>query len=206
MIRKCLILQSGFITPESNDLIKSDDISAQVINSHLKLGKAVQERLSPFFFHSELNNLFALESTNSNSINNFNFRERLLKAFKEAIQLTSFFEWCLLQKDTPHLTLAHTEFMHDTFHFINNGERKISIESWLPMLEARRIHQTDPATVSFLDIYFRTQIPIYFKSYLNDYRNINPLLVRWTSHVNGFKDLICFSKIVFGKTYSRRIS
>lgn len=205
MIKSCQILQSGFISPASPNFVKADDMSDQTINSDIANGRPIKERLSPFFYHSGLNNLAVLESNNHQLINDFEFRERLLRANKDAFGLSSFFDWCLLQKDSPYFTKLHLEFMRDTFNFIRNGTRKVTASSWLALLEAPRSHQPDPMPFNNLNLYFQKEIPNFFSTYLSQYKEINNTLVLWTSQEGGFSDLFCFSKIVFGKTYNRRV-
>ena len=205
-MQKMVVLQSGFISPDGPAFITSDDISPEIINTALKLGKPLMERSSPFHYNSELNTLFDLNYNDPKLLANFAYRERLLSALKDAFGQRSFFDWCTIQEKSLHFTMLHVRFMHDTFKAIAEGQRSINIDSWLAMIEAKRIPEIDPDAVRPLKRYFTHEVPHYFQKELAQFISVNDVLVQWTSHVMGFYDLLCFSKIVFGKSYSRRVS
>jgi hypothetical protein len=200
------VLQSGFLSPTNPLFHVSDPISAQIVNQQLKMGVSVKETLSPFHYHAELNNLFHAHTTNPCLLDAFDFRERLLQNIKNAIGLTSFYTWFLIQKNSPYLTNTHIQFMEDTLHYLDTGQRRVAVTSWLATVSAR--HTPNPDLKAFFSphSYFERQVVRTFQSRQKELSNINTALVNWCAHPDGFGDLLYFSKIVFGETYARSVT
>ncbi len=208
---KFAILQSGFLSFDNGDLTKKNPVDESDILRNVKLGKPVQEPSNPFFYNEPMESVFETFSNNHRAMVDYNYREQFLQTVKRAFCTQSALGWFRLQLESPYLTKLHRKFILDTFKFLSEGKRDIQIENWMSLITMETMTAADkeidirperyfnipshnPNVVDAVDeesVYIAdsTKLPIKFST-----------LVRlWTSRPEGFKDLLYFSRIVFGR-------
>lgn len=193
MQTKYAILQSGYLAKDTTNLVLPDPINSDNINTALRLGRVIKDNRSPHHFHPELDKLFEQHVNDGKIIANFEFREKLLASTMDAINNKNFFDWCYVQAQSEYYSELHYRFLKDTLDFIYTGERKVTIESWLYLIKA------DKTTASNI------KLPDVLKGCRDRNGLVENVITDWTKQRHGFKDLLYFGKIVFGKTSARRV-
>ena len=201
-----LELQSGFMGyhPVNPDLKLSGSAPltvAGVVNGVLK-GNHAAKTPSKKIFSAYVDGLFREYHSNSDSIKDFDFREKILIAGKYYLADAngSFYSWINDQLKSDKLTAMHKEFLIDTLRFIKTGTRKVSIESWYRIIDPRPIGINDklPAFTPSLYVnncsyestnYHYDKLPM----------KISNVLAEWTSHRHGFIDLIYSLAVIYGE-------
>lgn len=201
-----LELQSGFIgyQPENTNLKLTGSVPltvAGVVNGVL-MGNNVVKTPSKHLYSSYVEGLFKEYHSNSDSIKDFEFRERILIAAKYylADDNGSFYVWAKDQLKSDKFTAMHKEFLIDTLRFIKTGERKVSIESWYRIIDPRPININDKLPEFVPSVYINT-----CAHHLDHYKfnklpmKISNVLANWTSHRHGFIDLIYTLAVIYGE-------
>lgn len=198
----CPILQSGFITFPGTQLNQSDNTAqTDSILSVLKTGKLSNTATNPYFYSERVCELFNMYMSDTNLLSRFEYREMVLI---EAIKLMSsngrpLSSWFQLQNESVSVTSLHKRFLQDTLQFIEGGERTVSLENWQSMLVAPKKTITElPPPVDFR---------IRFVSYEPSRGGLIPhkideALCLWTTRSKGFRDILMFLYVVFGKRTS----
>lgn len=214
-MRKFVILQSGFKTAEHGDLAlpPAEDVS-NTINSVLQ-GTSIKQTINGYF-QREVTDIYLQYSKDSRIITMFDFREYLLRVAITVFNEVNFKSWIELQNSNPHYTSTHKEFIIDTLTYLCTGVRNFNVETWPMLLGIKIANERDTKTVVNLNKYFSdhtlrmspiSDVPEESKgSYINfhtpDFIPINDGLVdvisRWTSHRDGYKDLIYSLYAIFG--------
>jgi hypothetical protein len=193
MQTKYAILQSGFLAKDTTNLILPDPINSDNINTALRLGRAIKDNRSPHHFHADLDKLFDQHINDGKVLANFDYREKLLIGIIDAINSKNFFDWIYIQSQSEYYSELHYRLLKDTLDFIYTGHRSVAIESWLYLIKADK---TNTAI---------TKLPDPLRGYDDRNALIENILTDWTRQRHGFKDLLYFGKIVFGKTSARRV-
>lgn len=214
-MRKFVILQSGFKTAEHGNLAlpPTEDVS-NTINSVLQ-GTSIKQTINGYF-QREVTDIYLQYSKDSRIITMFDFREYLLRVAITVFNEVNFKSWIELQNSNPHYTSTHKEFIIDTLTYLCTGVRNFNVETWPMLLGIKIANERDTKTVVNLNKYFSdhtlrmspiSDVPEESKgSYINfhtpDFIPINDGLVdvisRWTSHRDGYKDLIYSLYAIFG--------
>ncbi len=190
------ILQSGFLAKSEVGLTKISQPEEEKIIKAIELGKPFDTNGNPFFFNAELDKLCVEYEHDNRIVRNFDFREKILLQAKNAMPFGKFSDWLLFQEESPYLSKLHRRFINDTIKFILRGERELGIESWAGLIYPTLKQLSDVGEVYNQDTEFFI-------------RDIDPDLGRvmamWTSHSNGWHDLIMFLDIVFTAKTSRTL-
>ena len=214
-MRKFVILQSGFKTAEHGNLALpvAEDIS-NTINSVLQ-GTSIKQTINGYF-QREVTDIYLQYSKDSRIITMFDFREYLLRVAITVFNEVNFKSWIELQNSNPHYTSTHKEFIIDTLTYLCTGVRNFNVETWPMLLGIKTANEKDTKTVVNLNKYFRDNtarmLPIsedsgepqgsYINFHTPDFIILNDGLVdvisRWTSHRDGYKDLIYSLYAIFG--------
>lgn len=193
MASKYAVLQSGFLSEEHSDIIMGERPNSQLINTALRLSKNYKELFSPYAYHRGVESLFIKFLSDPKNITKIEFRERVIITFKNAMQNKSFYEWLSIQKESKTVSDMHLNFVNDTVKYLITGKRSIDVDSWTAMVTAAIIDITDGFS---FDVDYAKSLDV----------NLNKLIVQYTSIPGGFTDMLYFMKVVFGKTYQRRVN
>ena len=208
--QKYAILQSGFLSFDNTDLSKKNPVDESDVLRNVKLGKPVQEPSNPYFYNEPMESVFDTFSNDHRSMTDYDFREQFLQTAKRAFACASALGWFRLQLESPYLTKLHRKFILDTFKFLQEGKRDIQIENWLSLITMETMTAADKTLDIRPDRYF--DIPSQSRSenvdeqdyvYATDRYKLPILLTSlfrlWTARPEGFKDLLYFTRIVFGR-------
>lgn len=198
----CPVLQSGFVAFPGTQLVRPETKDQNdSIMSVLKTGKLAPSTSNPYFFSDRVCELFSMYMADTNLLSRFEYREMVLV---EAIKLLSvgrrpLSAWFELQNESTTVSSLHKRFLIDTLRFIDGNGRTVSLENWQSMLVApkRRMVDLSPS------VDFRSKF-VSFSETATGFipHKTEEALVRWTSTPNGFRDVLMFLFIVFGKRAS----
>lgn len=207
--KPCPLLQSGFAAFSDTVLTKPETNTGAALVSALKTGKINPVSNNPYFFSQEATDLFQEYLTNTNSLSSFEFREKILKlAFKlMSPKKQPFVSWVRLQFEVPNLSHLHYTFLKDTLEYLASvpeAGRSVEMESWQSLLLASGSSKKETKTEFNVEKYFSSEKSSFASTFF-----INPIpvpmhevLVRWVSKTKGFRDLLMFLFIVYGKKQS----
>lgn len=111
---------------------------------------------------------------------------------------------CLFGKTSLTLWLRETikqssygyrqdEFIEDTLRFIYTGQRRLSVQSWKPLLSSE----------GSADVQYRVKRETFpFSTNMN----MSECLSRWCAHPKGLQDMVCALDILFGDYPGNRVS
>lgn len=129
-------------------------------------------------------------------VHSFAFREQILKVALEAFGTKSFYDWCVLQSESPYLTEMHKRFLNDTFNFIQVGKRSVNIMSWMKLVTVKELSANDEVPVYQYQKFFGMTSPIHFRRE----QDLASAITAWVSQPGGFDDLVGTLHIFFGDT------
>ena len=201
-----ILTQTGFLANYNSNFIpaeKHDDIK---VMQSLKFGAPLIKRDKDFHYNIKITEVYHKLEEDERNINNFAFREEALNAVLNCFNTNSLFTWFTLQRQSKFLTLVHKRFLNDTFRFITTGNRSVSIETWIRLLDLRLINDKDSIVEYEVSDYFKTNglnetIHLDCINFDDQYIPFatHAAISKWTSQPTGFKDLIIFCYVVFGK-------
>jgi len=188
---KLAILQSGFLSVENNKLLSSvqdDKIDNFIL---FKLNKPVVSDDKPFLYHPGITTVYEKFDADEKIIRSFEFRETVLQEVLNCFNVNNFRYWLDLQRNSKYYSNLHIEFLNDTIKFMSEGRRSVNIETWVrlvggPSLEHENVPKAHPT--------YRSEFNSLF-----DNEGLVDAISHWTAHEGGFKDLLTFCFIVFGK-------
>ena len=197
--------QRGFLTYYGSEFVESiKDDTIEILNQ-AKLGKALVNDDKLFHYNLRITEVYNKLEEDERIISNFSFRESAISAVLSCFNTGSFFSWCEEQKKSKFLTTSHKRLIMDTLRFIASGERAISIETQLMLTDTRVAGEADFKTEYILSNYFKSgdHSTDYWRccNYPNNSLpfDLANIIAKWTSQPTGFKDMIIFAYIVFGK-------
>lgn len=180
MAVKSAVLQSGFLTLDLEgitNIAKNTNTFKNFI-----LNKGYMNDGNQFFFLPEVQKLYDEYISDVNSLNDFDYREKLLKVAFKSFGTLSFYDWLVLQMQSNYFTNMHRDFILDTINFIYTGKRKVQVSQWVNLLDTS-------------DNSGKPLNPIDFTDYSKDILiNIH----MWVSNERGFQDLLITLYVIFG--------
>ena len=182
-----VILQSGFLSVESPALALSSTPTNVEEMKAIELNKPnANENASPYHYNVDVKLVVDAFRNNRNLMNDFDFRQRVLKAAKESFGTPTLLSWCGLQLNSPFLTTMHRKYILDTVDYLSTGHRSIMIDSWWELIEPRPLTQADKGA----------DYPL--KERLMNGKLTNSL-ADWVAQPDGYVDLLRSLDIIFGK-------
>jgi hypothetical protein len=190
-MKRFAILQSGFITNLEKGLIKNDYVKDPFVD--LALDKDHLKSKSLYFYHKEINDIYEDWCGDTTLMKSMEFRERIIKAAKDAFNSYSIYQWFLMQGNTETLTELHQKFIYDTLAFVQGQKRAIEAVQWIRLLEASEKTQGVKINVDryFDNVNFKQEAKFSSSA-------LSTFLVLWTSRPNGFEDLMITLFVIFG--------
>jgi len=133
-IERHAILQSGFVSTNVTDLVKTSKERDQFVEFALAKDHVVKH--NPFFYSAEITDLYQTASANRNAIKDFEFRERILKFGFKQFPKGYLLDWFNLQFNIGNLSELHMVFLVETFDYVAYGQpRRIESSQWISLLE-----------------------------------------------------------------------
>ncbi|WJJ54911.1 virion structural protein [Xanthomonas phage RTH11] len=101
-----------------------------------------------------------------------------------------FREWAQEQLSNPNVIGYNRQFIQDTFNFIENGQRELSVQTWLDLVsEGGAGHHAHAIPQRLLDT----------KLLLQSSQSSLELIQKWVSQRNGLEDLLNTMHLLFGR-------
>lgn len=179
---------TGLITNNTSGIDIDDWIKS------IKLNKPVMKEVSPYKGIPEIDSLWNEYQSKTSFITSFDFREKILKNAMVAFGTLSFYDWCNLQNKNIYLTALHKRFLNDTFSFIEEGKRSVSIMTWRSLLEMRVAGSQDKDEDYSMNTFFRMDSQQFNR---RSFR-LSDNLIDWCRQENGFEDLLMTLHVLFG--------
>lgn len=216
-MKKMLVLQSGFVSPEHPGLIRPDLNENDTTFQSFILDKGYLNDPNIFFFERGLNGLFAEYTKDFDKGSKWDFKEQCIKSIVRALGTYSFMEWIEYQLDSPHITEVHSKFLKDTLQFLRTGKRDISVETWYSVVTIKSVTNKKRGSLDGISKNFSTlpssecmELCLYqnqnSRLFNTSYSDITvlPVAVRdlitiWLGRAGGFHDLMMFAGTVFSK-------
>ena len=185
------ILQSGFVASSEKELSRPDS-ETDIISDYV-IGATHLKNVNNRFFSKVVTKLYHEYRVNREKMQQFDFRERILKEAKFAFTFNtgvSFLKWVQLQFDTPMVSDMHVRFLTETCGFIFGQERKLASVQWFSLLEAN-------TTIVPSQLEWAEACAILSES-KNAY-DIYSLLQAWVSRDHGYEDLLTTLFVIYGE-------
>lgn len=160
----------------------------------IKLNKPIMKEVSPYKGIPEVDGLWNEHQTGESIITSFDFREKILTSALLSFGSLSFFDWCNLQNKNVYFTALHKRFLNDTFAFIEEGKRSVSITTWRSLLGMKFAGNQDKDELFLMNKFFRMNDPQFNR---RSFR-LSDNLVDWCRQENGFEDLLMTLHVLFG--------
>lgn len=190
-MNKFAVLQSGFISDLSKGLVHNEFIKDPFVD--LALDKDHLKSKSHYFYFKEVDELYEEWSKNNTLIKTMEFREKIIKAAKNAFNNISIYNWLNIQKYANTVTSTHVNFISETIDFVLGSPRSIQTSQWIRLLEVSEKAQSINLDI---DKYFNKnniQNQVKFSSSL-----LTDFIVTWVSQPNGFEDMLLSLYVIFG--------
>lgn len=205
------VLQSGFISTENPMLATPGTKESDIEFDAYILNKPQKDNSNLFFYHKGIEQVYSEYNKNQRLAASFEFQEKAILAFMNALGSLNFATWCALQNDNPFLSDMHVRFIKDTAGFIAGLGRQVQPESWMLILDRNNSFSKTIGQKIDIATIFRSQKYGAFVPYpakLDDPLNIPVetalLLNQWFSRPQGFADFMVTSKIIFGKQSTQK--
>jgi hypothetical protein len=144
--------------------------------------------------NAQIEQLFVSYTKGIESVLDFDFCEKILKAAKAAFGTDHFASWYRAQFLSPGISDMHIRFLDDTLQFIRTGRRSVHINTWDAMVDIAEGGQSKtPLSAEALSFFGGDLLK-------NDtiYRDeLNQVLHDWVTCTNGYDDLMATLHILF---------
>lgn len=155
-------------------------------------------------YNGVVQELYKEYNANTNVVLRMEFRERLLKAAMAAFGTHSFWIWYENQFRSPLVEASHLSFLDDTLNFIMCGQRQFHHNVWLRLLENDNVAREQLVVMAHGSVKATEKAIEYFGLTNNSYgpkcnSELIKTIQRWTSHDNGFDDLMRTLHLLFGQ-------
>lgn len=194
------ILQSGFIAFKDTVLQKPDQVNDSSLIISIKLGKVTKNQPNPYFFSKKITDLFTALHNNGKLADDFDFRQDVFLAVFEIMgdEGVFFTKWLGLQQKSQFFSSMHSNFLTDTLRMLSGEKRVIQIDSWFNMLNLQESTTDTDSAVFDYEAFFENGLTNTVKANVLP-RKLSDLLQVWVFNSDGFKDMLCFMAIVFGR-------
>lgn len=192
------ILQSGFVGLTQQGLRRPDIVEPSLRQS--VIFKEYKLPLARYFFSPEVTELFVAWSSNPNSLKDFDFRERIIKAALASFGNPSIYRWITMQDEKPTVSDLHKAYILETMEYLfADKPRSIQNVQWIRLLEAseksHRVHVDVEKYFSRSALGPATEFRL--PSALRD------IIRAWVTKEQGFEDLLITLFVIFGDRGSR---
>jgi len=187
------LLQSGFISSTENGLSRPEAKNDSMYN--FVLNKEYLSSNNIFFYNENITKLYNNWCADNKLIQNFNFREEIIKAALVAFGEKSIYNWILLQSNSKNIGAMHAQFILETVKFVFGDPRSMQISQWIRLLDSSVSNNVTEINV---DTYFdkekgnQNNISYHLPNSTIDFIKL------WLAKPNGFEDLLISLFVIFG--------
>lgn len=194
-MKKCLVLQSGYITPEVPGLALPVERKPDITDAIIKPYRHVN---TEYYYAPALAKLYDKYTADDRIAQDFDFREQLIR---EAIRLfdgVSFKDWIFRQIESPMLNDTNAQFLLDTLNYIVGNQRTIDVMNWIGLVESQSGFVDREYLKDILECYFGLKKnPMIYTGQLVP-MDLTSVLSMWMSRPSGFRDFFVTVGIIFG--------
>ena len=185
------IYPRGFIG-HADVAIGKDEESVSLINQII--GNAPKESS---VYNSEVTSVYEELIKTPYRINQFEIRERILKAALTCFGFKNFYDWVFVQQQSNTLDVLAAEFIEDTVRFIQTGKRRLSIVTWDRLIDPKQRNTSFKYSEAFLKEL--RQMKAGTNEYaITQYGTIE-IIQAWCTQPNGIEDMCATLYILFGR-------
>lgn len=195
-MKQVVVYPRGFLGYDIGLPVQKQSTDITRVMADIRYNKVNVSRDRTVISNEEIEKLFKQHRLGDRSMASMAFREKILLAAGTAFGITSFFDWCKLQQDSPYFTDMHRRFLNDTFKFIATGERSMNTSTWNQIIAVRPETPEDRKTTYLYQDFFK----IHLGALMARPAFINQTVVSWVSQPGGFEDMLATLNILFGKT------
>lgn len=194
------IYHNGFIGKAS--LFKKDDTVSEIVQNEAGVMHVIQyvdKSSTALDSNSQLEKLFYELTKSNHYVKNFDRRHRFLEEALGTLPTTGHYNhvcfktFALLQKESPFFSDLHRRFIEDTYRYVLEGKRRVSIYAWRGLF-MNYVKERSLKTIDYSD---------EFKALLNRYGQLNfpRFIQQWVSNESGtgMDDLANTFLILYGK-------
>lgn len=187
------LLQSGFIGRDSSDLVQIPE-RQKTLTSSLTTQSGFKLDTSNYYDQA-VDQLYDQLTISEKVLNDFQFRETLLKKAYALFGEKTFIGWFQAQYKSPGFSYLHERFLKETLLYIyDNKNRAMSQSSYVRLLhvgQRQSIFSTDDELREYKEL----------NSILSNLNNATTtsLLASWTCNMEGLQDLLFTMNVIFGK-------
>lgn len=191
----CKLLQSGYITPDSSDLIQIPEEERSIVQAVLT--QSIFRVDTSNFYDKGVQQLFVTMAADPKIFSSFDYREAVLK---KAISLFgecfngNFIEWFRIQKESPTFSYLHQRYLNETLLYVfSRTPRKMSHNNYSRMLHVGANNAIFATS--------KDDIEADLDHSLMSLRNagVVSLLENWTESVEGLQDMVATMHVIFGR-------
>jgi hypothetical protein len=132
------------------------------------------------------------------SLNTFEFHEKVLIAAIEAFGTDDFHIWFMAQYRSPAFGDLHQRFLDDTLNFIEHGTRSLSLQNWMQVVNQTDTDAHEQILSAKAAEFFGIAIPGHRHREAKN-RSLLPVIQKWLSHPQGFEDFLLSLRVFFGE-------
>lgn len=147
--------------------------------------------------HPDVERLYSQYINRAPNCTSFEFKRDVLKTALTAFGTPLFDFWYRMQFKSPASGSLHREFLEDTLHFIQEGRRNVSLETWGSLLNGEEGRQGSDQISLYAEEFFGITSGGVHRYPSN--RQLTEVIQRWCSKPNGLEDLLCTMHLLFGK-------
>lgn len=196
MLDQYTILQSGFISESNPKLVRPNSEPSDTSFDAYILNKASLINNNIYFYHKGVESIYDDFKKDSRLLGNFGFREKAIMEFYDAVGKAFMNLWIIQQRNNPHLTELHGEFLLDMLSFVNTGVRRVQPENWELIISKDNFFNKKPYTpITSIEI---SKTNSFISVANSSSTNIDSFVADWISKPMGFSDFLVTIGTIFG--------
>ncbi|TXI10402.1 MAG: hypothetical protein E6Q68_08300 [Polynucleobacter sp.] len=169
-----------------------------------QLYRADSNQLEPLgSTNPEIDSLYQLMSTTPLVIGDIGFKEKVISEALVAFGTDHLSSWVDYQNKSPYLGDLHKEFITDTLCFIATGKRRMSLFTWISLLDDKGRNDGKNLSVKeprgLVTEYEKNMISSWFEGHGRLKPHIVDSINEWLMQDNGLNDLVVTLAILFGE-------
>lgn len=187
-------LQSGYIGINNSTLSTSKPSSYTKLSiDSLLFTKPTESRFNDAKYSVDAGELMKRYLSDRKIIQNFDFVKDTFKTAKSCFTVGDIVTWLQLQTKCTFTSQIHVSFLEDTFMFIKEGKRMMSLTSWHNLITQTEEASKNPFKGNEYDKWRVNKVG-------NDLPlDIPSLLTRWVAQPAGIDDLVFTLAIIFSE-------
>lgn len=190
---KLFLLQSGFVTPSADFLVKEEKKELS-LRDRLYL-KDTRISTNDSFYDEKIEKLFKSYRQDNSRIQSFEFREDILKSAIRAFSHygATLVPWVKMQLSQRTVGYLHRQYLLELFTAANGGQRKLDNYTYYRLLSP--IGNNDVFNTGKVDI--EAELDQLTRTWSD--LSLAGILTTWTKDIEGMVDLLKTLHVIFGR-------